>query len=122
MIFSIILSSVAHPINASILDKFFGALFAFSVLLIFYVKKMMGAGDVKFATVLGAWIGWELLLYTWALSCAFAVIHGLFARSDFKYFVASWIRIDVNSEIKGRRFIPYVTYLSVATIIVLMNR
>lgn len=80
----------------------------------------MGAGDVKFAAALGAWVGWELLMPVWALSCAFAVMHGLVDRSNLKYFFANWIQINYEVQVKDKKFIPYVTYLSLATIIVLM--
>lgn len=97
-----------------------GGVGAFIVFLIFYIFGMMGAGDVKFGAVLGLWVGWELLLPIWALSCAFAVFHGMLVRSDLKYFFAPAMRWWDGSQEKGKRFIPYVTYLSMATVIVLM--
>ena len=97
-----------------------GGIGAFIVFLIFYIFGMMGAGDVKFGAVLGLWVGWELLLPIWALSCVFAVLHGMLVRSDLKYFFAPAMRWWDGSQEKGKRFIPYVTYLSMATVIVLM--
>lgn len=99
----------------------FAAFFSiFIIFLIFYVLGFMGGGDVKFAAVLGLWIGWKLMLPVWILSCGFAIVHGLFARSQLKYFFVNWMRLDEKAEVKGGRFIPYVTYLSLATIIVLI--
>lgn len=80
----------------------------------------MGAGDVKFAAALGAWVGWELLLPIWALSCGFAVLHGVVVRSNLKYFFSASINWKDGGQEKRKRFIPYVTYLSMATVIVLM--
>ena len=80
---------------------------------------MMGAGDVKFAAVLGLWVGWKLLLPIWALSCLFAVVHGLFSRSTLKYFFVATSSMNDGTEDGNKKFIPYVTYLSVATVIVL---
>ena len=119
---SAILIPETHPVQISIADSVFGFFGALLVLIIFYALKMMSAGDVKFAAVLGLWIGWEQLLIVWALSCAFAVVHGLYAKSNFKYFFWKWIPINSEVEVKGRKFIPYVTYLSLATIIVLVLR
>ncbi|WP_218241466.1 A24 family peptidase [Comamonas fluminis] len=109
----------SHPLNIKIVDSFFGAAIAFFVLLIFYKMKMMGAGDVKFAVVLGLWVGWKLLLPIWALSCLFAIAHGLFSRSALKYFFVTTSSMKDGTEAGNTKFIPYVTYLSVATVIVL---
>ena len=81
--------------------------------------KMMGAGDVKFGAVLGLWVGWKLLLPIWGVSCLFALVHGLLARSDFKYLIVDTSSISVGREVGNKKFIPYVTYLSLATIIVM---
>lgn len=107
-------------INISVKDRLIGAGSAFVILLIFYSIGMMGAGDVKFATVLGVWVGWSLLLSIWALSCVFAVVHGLVARSNLKYFYVPAVNWSDSHQENRRRFIPYVTYLSLATVVVLM--
>ena len=117
---SLIFFPGAHPVNIDFYSSMLGSFIAFGAFLIFYLLKVMGAGDVKFAAVLGAWIGWELLLPIWALSCGFAVLHGLVVRSNLKYFFSTLMNwADGRSE-KGKKFIPYVTYLSIATVIVLM--
>ena len=119
-IVSVIVSPDASPVKISIFDAVLGSLSAFFVFIIFYKLRMMGAGDVKFAAALGAWVGWELLLPIWALSCGFSVIHGLVVRSDFKYFFSPAMKWQDGTEKNTKRFIPYVTYLSAATVIVLM--
>ena len=121
---SLIIFMIVNPdLNFLELSKqkmLIGGVGTFIVFLIFYIFGMMGAGDVKFGAVLGLWVGWELLLPIWALSCAFAVFHGMLVRSDLKYFFAPAMRWWDGSQEKGKRFIPYVTYLSMATVIVLM--
>ena len=111
---SLVLNVETHPIEISFIDSLLGAISAFLSLLIFYGFRWMGAGDVKFATALGFWVGWKLLLPIWALSCFFSLVHGLFYKFST---VSSLNKIDELENI--HRFIPYVTYLSVATILVL---
>ena len=110
----------ASPTSISAGGAFLGCFLAFSVFLVFYLFGMMAAGDVKFAAALGAWLGWELLLLVWALSCGFAVAHGFVVRSHLKYFFSPAMNWDDGTQKNKRRFIPYVTYLSIATVIVLM--
>lgn len=118
-ILSISIYPESHPVNIAILDSVLGAVVAFFALLVFYGLKMMGAGDVKFAAVLGLWVGWKLLLPIWTLSCLFAVVHGLFSRSALKYFFVATSFMKDGTEAGNEKFIPYVTYLSAATVIVL---
>lgn len=118
--FSLIFFPGAHPVNINVYSSIFGSLIAFVVFLIFYSLRIMGAGDVKFAAALGAWIGWEFLLPIWALSCGFAVLHGLVVRSNLKYFFSATMNWEDGRQEKGKRFIPYVTYLAIATVIILM--
>ena len=107
------------PIQIALYESLLGGGGAFFVMLIFYGLGIMGAGDVKFGAVLGLWVGWELLLIIWALSCAFSVLHGLIAQSNWRYCFHALNWRDRTRE-NGKRFIPYVTYLSAATVIVLM--
>lgn len=109
----------SHPVNIGFFDSLLGSIAAFSVLLVFYKMKMMGAGDVKFGAILGLWVGWKLLLPIWMLSCFFSLIHGVFARSSLKYFFVLTSSMKDGIERGNRKFIPYVTYLSLATVIVL---
>lgn len=108
-----------HPVSINKTDSIFGGFFLFIVFLIFYYLKIMGAGDVKYGAVLGLWVGWDLVLPIWVLSCFFAVIHGFFSRGLFKYFFETNASMKDGNTGRNRKFIPYVTYLSLAAIIVM---
>ena len=107
------------PTEISTGERFLSALAGFTVLLLFYFYELIGAGDVKFAAILGFWVGWKLLLPIWALSCLFSVAHGIIAKSSFKYRPEIFSSNRFFSDEENKKFIPYVTYLSVATILVL---
>ena len=119
-IFILSLIPEAQPFKVNLTDGVFGFCAVFFVFLIFYFFWLMGAGDVKFAAALGTWVGWELLLPIWALSCGFAVIHGLVVRSSLKYLYIPSMILSEGYQKNKKRFIPYVAYLSLATVIVLI--
>jgi prepilin peptidase CpaA len=48
---------------AGLADGFLGMGLGFALLIFFYVKGGMGAGDVKALAALGAWLGWLNTLY-----------------------------------------------------------
>lgn len=50
---------------------------SFGVMLVFYALGLMGAGDVKFAGVLGFWVGLPALLPIWIISSLLAAVHSL---------------------------------------------
>lgn len=55
-----------------------GMLAAFAALLPFYALRWMGAGDVKFAAVVGLWLGFSpYLLAIWVGGSLLAGLHGL---------------------------------------------
>ncbi|MEX8194014.1 A24 family peptidase [Comamonas guangdongensis] len=117
---SMMLIPEKHPVNITVKDGLFGSLIAFFAFLIFYGLGVMGAGDVKFSAVLGAWVGWELLVPIWVLSCCLVIAHGFVVRSNLKFFFNPDINWSDGSEDGRKKFIPYVTYLSMATVMVLM--
>ena len=107
----------SHPVDVYFLDCLIGVLAAFIFLFVFYCKKMMGAGDVKFAMALGLWVGWELLLQIWVLSCILAIVHGFLFKKNKIYFQMINGGVQVAEKKYKEKFIPYVTYLSLATVI-----
>ncbi|WP_211457342.1 A24 family peptidase [Comamonas sp. PE63] len=119
-IFVFVFDPENQPFGVSRLNGLISSISIFLFFLLFYFMGLMGAGDVKFSAALGAWVGWELLFLSWALSCAFALAHGLIARSDLRYLFFPAIKLENGSTDRGKRFIPYVTYLSLATVIVLV--
>lgn len=107
------------PTEISTGERFLSALAGFTVLLLFYFYELIGAGDVKFAAILGFWVGWKLLLPIWALSCLFSVAHGLFVRYFFWHIFCNYSKVQSALTKGNNKFIPYVTYMSVATVMVL---
>ncbi|WP_207383339.1 A24 family peptidase [Comamonas thiooxydans] len=110
--------SQTHLLGVSLGESLFSSVVCFLIFILFYFFRLMGAGDVKFAAALGAWVGWNIFLPIWALSCIFSVAHGFLVKSDMKYYFSPLIKLEVKRN--DERFIPYVTYLSIATVIVLM--
>ena len=89
------------PVPINLQDRLIGMLFGFFVFLLFYIFKMMGAGDVKFAAALGAWLGWQILLPIWVVSCAFAVMHGVIVK--YGVFVFPGLRYTGSEFHSGKK-------------------
>ncbi|MBV8246975.1 MAG: prepilin peptidase [Comamonas sp.] len=117
---SVVFIPESHPVSITVNNSLLGLFAGFLGLIIFYQLNFMSAGDVKFSAVLGAWVGWELLLVIWVVSCGFAVIHGVIVRSNLMKFSSLLMVSSVEPEMKRKKFVPYVTYLSMATVMVLM--
>ena len=117
---SILFNPQGHPVEITVFDSLAGVFVGFFVFLVFYQLKMMGAGDVKFAAALGVWVGWQLLLPIWALSCVFAIVHGFLATQIGNQKMSVSEGVPLFHIEKKRKFIPYVTYLSLATVLVLI--
>ena len=72
------LLSGAQPLGVSTLSALGGMLVAFAALLPFYAIRWMGAGDVKFAAVMGLWFGLSPnLLFIWIGGSLLAAVHGM---------------------------------------------
>lgn len=117
---SILFNPQGHPVEITVFDSLAGVFVGFFVFLVFYQLKMMGAGDVKFAAALGAWVGWQLLLPIWALSCVFSIVHGIIATQIGNFRMSVSEGISVSQIEKKKKFIPYVTYLALATVLILI--
>ena len=79
-----------------------GALFGFSVLLVFYVMGGMGAGDVKLMAAVGAWLGLPLTFYLFIASSlaagAYSLVLLVLGHSlveTWNNFQILWLRIVV---------------------------
>ncbi|MFG5780182.1 prepilin peptidase [Comamonas sp. J-3] len=72
-------------------DGLLGALVAFAVLLPFYVIRWMGAGDVKFAAVMGLWFGLSpYLLVIWLGGSLLAGLHGMAVIAWRRLRLSAW--------------------------------
>lgn len=119
-ILSAALNLEMFSLDFSLNSRIIGFSSAGSIFLIFYICKIMGAGDVKFAAVLGAWLGWKLLLPIWALSCIFSIIYGMLAQSNLRYYFFNLRDFRIGRVGGEKRFIPYVAFMSIAAVVVLM--
>ncbi len=69
---------IYHAINggtAGLSGSLLGALAGFGLMILLYTMGGMGAGDVKFVTALGAWLGLPLTLYVLMAGCIAAGIY-----------------------------------------------
>jgi prepilin peptidase CpaA len=57
--------------------SFLGAAAGFFMMILLYVMGGMGAGDVKFVTALGAWLGLPLTLYVFLAGCVAAGLYSI---------------------------------------------
>jgi len=78
-----------QPFGVSAGNALAGMLAAFAALLPFYALRWMGAGDVKFAAVIGLWLGLSLhLLTVWIGASLLAGAHGA--------LVLAWRRLQAT--------------------------
>ena len=133
----------AHPFQISLWRGLTGMLVAFAALLPFYALRWMGAGDVKFAAVIGLWFGLSPnLLFIWLGGSLLAGLHGL-AVVSWRVLCASpwagWLQarlpLPLGSALAAmpstpaapsgkqsiRRSIPYAGYLAIAAICMLLS-
>ncbi|MDQ0014246.1 prepilin peptidase CpaA [Variovorax boronicumulans] len=115
------------PLGQDWTDALLGAVAGFGFLLVFYVFKLMGAGDVKFAGALGLWVGLWALLPIWVIGSLLAGLHAvlwlILQRWPFSYRLSLMLSgrpSPSDGEIPPstrQRFIPYAAYLALAAIV-----
>lgn len=123
-----------------------GAVAAFAALLPFYALRWMGAGDVKFAAVMGLWFGFSPYLLTiWLGGSLLAGLHGLLVlgwrglrRSAWGSWLQAWLPgplamafamppapLQESTTPDGKRAIqrsiPYAGYMAVVAIWVVIR-
>jgi prepilin peptidase CpaA len=90
-------------------------------LMPFYLSRMMGAGDVKFAAAIGLICGPWTLFVTWVLASVCAGIHAAVAMSINASPILSMVNDNwehsrvaqyLHARRQGRRGIPYAAYLA----------
>lgn len=127
----------AQPFGVTTLDGLVGMLLAFAALLPFYLLRAMGAGDVKFAAVLGLWFGLSpQLLAIWVGGSLLAGLHGLLVllwRGLWVSPYGGWLQARVPLRLAPmpitpapvqalgkyrftQRSIPYAGYMALAAI------
>jgi prepilin peptidase CpaA len=128
--------------RAGLAGSIIGAVVGFSVMIMIYTMGGMGAGDVKFVTALGAWLGLPLTLSVIIAGCIAAGLYALIllvAASSWRETVLNlqilWhrllslgrligsedrVEVEVNRLDRRRRLIPFSAMIAlglVATIL-----
>jgi len=130
------LFSGAQPFQVSPWNGLSGMLVAFAALLPLYALGWMGAGDVKFAAVIGLWLGLSTqLLAIWLGGSLLAGLHGLavvgwpiLQQSSLGLWLqthlgllahrASPTPLHLNFKQRDRkRSIPYAGYMAITAIV-----
>ncbi|GGI53997.1 A24 family peptidase [Oxalicibacterium solurbis] len=108
-----------------------GGAIAFAVFLPLYLLRVMGAGDVKFFTLLGFLLGIQYLAITWLVASLMAGLHAaawiawqhgitadLPALGQMAHKIADsrFYRRMVEHR-SGRKGIPYAAYLACAALV-----
>jgi len=115
-----------------------GALAGFTLMILLYTMGGMGAGDVKFVTALGAWLGLPLTLYVLSAGCIAAGVYAavlLVTASSLRETLLNmqilWLRLAclgrhlgsedrVEAEVKRpdrrRRLIPFSAMIALGLI------
>lgn len=99
--------------QTGILDSFLGLLIGGGVFYLLAIlgellfkKESMGGGDIKLAAMLGAFLGWQKLFLIFFLSAFLGSVVGILA-------------IQLSSEVKEHRTIPYGPFLTLASFVAL---
>jgi prepilin peptidase CpaA len=72
-----------------------GAVFGFTLLLLFYVMGGMGGGDVKLMAAIGAWLGVPLTLRVFIASSIAAGIYALGLIIAHRRFRKTWVNLQI---------------------------
>lgn len=127
-----------HGGTPGLAGSILGALAGFGLMILLYTMGGMGAGDVKFVTALGAWLGLPLTLYVLMAGCIAAGIYAavLLAtasspRETLLNLQILWLRLAclsrhlgaedrVEAEVKRpdrrRRLIPFSAMIALGLI------
>lgn len=135
-----------QPFQVSAWSGLTGMVAAFAALLPFYALRWMGAGDVKFAAVMGLWFGFSpYLLVIWLGGSLLAGLHGLLVlgwrglrRSAWGSWLQAWlpgplamafamppVSLQESTTPDGKRAIqrriPYAGYMALVAIWVVVR-
>jgi prepilin peptidase CpaA len=121
--FALAALATAQPFNIGWSEAGLGAAVGFGFLLPFYATGLMGAGDVKFAGVLGLWVGLSDLIPIWVVASLLAFAHAVLWRKlrDWPIFprlismlVGPSRASEPDAPTRRVRIIPYAAYLALA--------
>jgi prepilin peptidase CpaA len=137
-----LLYHLIHGGAPALAGSFLGALVAFALMIALYSMGGMGAGDVKFVTAIGAWLGLPLTLYVMVAGCIAAGLYALVllvTAPSLKEVLLNiqilWIRLvclgrhittedRVEAEVKRsdrrRRLIPFSAMMGIGLIATLL--
>jgi prepilin peptidase CpaA len=128
--------------TAGLAGSIVGALVGFALMIMLYTMGGMGAGDVKFVTALGAWLGLPLTLYVLMAGCIAAGVYAavlLVTASSWRETVLNmkilWLRLAclsrhlgsedrVEAEVKRtdrrRRLIPFSAMIALGLVVTVL--
>jgi prepilin peptidase CpaA len=119
-----------------------GALVGFALMIMLYTMGGMGAGDVKFVTALGAWLGLPLTLYVMIAGCIAAGVYAailLVTAASLKETLVNiqilWLRlaclgrhlgsedrveVEVSRSDRRRRLIPFSAMIALGLVVTVL--
>jgi prepilin peptidase CpaA len=118
-----------------------GAVFGFTILILFYVMGGMGAGDVKLMAAIGAWLGMPLTLCVFVASALTMGIYAVVLVVMYGTIRETWVKLQIVwhrlatigrhlgteeglvSEVKvidRRRLIPFAPMVAVGLVALLV--
>jgi len=112
-----------QPFGLTWASALIASLATFLFFLIFYVIRVMGAGDVKFAGILALWVGVMPFAIIWLMASALAGLHALlFILSKRQPLPSLLLKLihgpalnDPSKAVKSKQ-IPYAAYLALSAI------
>jgi prepilin peptidase CpaA len=123
-------------------ESFVGAAVGFALMILLYTMGGMGAGDVKFVTALGAWLGLPLTLYVVIAGCIAAGVYAavlLLTAASLKETLLNmkilWLRLvclgrhlgsedrveaEVRRSDRRRRLIPFSAMIALGLVVTVL--
>jgi prepilin peptidase CpaA len=133
-----LLYHAVHGGTVGLAGSFLGALIGFALMIFLYAMGGMGAGDVKFVTALGAWLGLPLTLYVLMAGCiaagaysAVLLVVGASWRETALNLQILWLRlvclgrhlgsedrveVEVKRPDRRRRLIPFTAMIALGLV------
>lgn len=81
--------------QAGLMTSLGGLLFTFGVLMVPYLLGALGAGDVKFASAVGAWLGFGPMVMVLVIGCLAAGVYAVVLMIRFGGFREAWFNLQL---------------------------